>query len=72
MSERTDALRAMLTDEWQSGEEIAEKMVAAGWWKYHWEALNNVNHYFNIDQKYGLCEKWSRGKPWPAYWRRKA
>lgn len=45
-------------------------MVAAGWRKYHWEALNDVNRYFDIDAEYGSCEKRPCDRPWPAYWRK--
>ena len=72
MTDRVDALWAMLTDEWQSTAEIADRMMAAGFYLCRRAALTDVYSKFNLGVKYGLCEKWNQPRPKPALWRRKA
>lgn len=72
MTDRVDALWAMLTDEWQSTAEIADRMMAAGFYPYRHTALTDIYSRFNLGVKYGLCEKRSQPRPKPTLWRRKA
>ena len=72
MSARVDAMYALLTDEWQSSTEIADKMIADGWFRKRTEALPAIREQLNKGEKYGLCESMSFGAPNPSLWRRKA
>lgn len=72
MSARVDAIYAMLTDEWQSSTEIADKMIADGWFRKRHEALPVIREQLSKGAKYGLCECMSFGAPNPSLWRRKA
>lgn len=72
MSARVDVMYALLTDEWQSSAEIADKMIADGWFRRRPEALSAIWEQLSKGEKYGLCERMSFGVPNPTLWRRKA
>lgn len=72
MSARVDAMYALLTDEWQSSTELADKMITGGWFRNRVEALPAIREQLSKGTKYGLCESMSFGAPNPSLWRRKA